>query len=501
MCLETIAKRNISQWNWDGDYIVHKCIVPSSRPVVGFARTHQYDIDVREFLVSSRNEVMRRTIDKDIMEFVKEKAADGWELFQSRDRGSFDYRASVIKEFVSEHIRYEHTGTRDPWQFPDETVAVQSGDCEDRALLIASLMIAVGISSYNVRVALGKMKFWDKQGRTFTADHVWVMYKTEVGRWLVIEPSVAKTRILKSDAIPRSTIRNPISAEYVPYYVFNDQHLWQVFNSDNLEPRKELEIRKTWSKIDPSFTGRVHKSILEQALSPSVCPPDVGAKLIRFKYFGLVDPIDEGTYDPVDHFDNGLITEGWGKVKANLEVFCREGINENGTKAFAFAAHAIADFYAHSSFVHFSKNSQPCNPNVPTFGLMVRPLYTSEMGFDLTHPRFTVNSALWTKSKSAAAAEFEGQVISGRYAQVGDSVRGEYERRAGILEHLPPRCGGLPHHEEIAVDGGRLWDDDWKPSGHKLYEDDESYWTQFYLRKGAAINHVRAAFTQNFSRQ
>lgn len=501
MCLETSAKRNISQWNWDGDYIVHKCIVPSSRPVVGFTRTHHYDIDAREFLVTSRNEVMRRTVDVDIKAFVEQREADGWEWFQSRERGSFDYRASVIKEFVSDHIRYEHTGRRDPWQFPDETVAVRSGDCEDRALLIASLMIAVGISSYNVRVALGKMRFWDKNGRTSTADHVWVMYKTEVGRWLVIEPSVAKARILRSNAIPKSVISHPISAEYIPYYVFNDQHLWQVFNADNLEPCAELDVKKTWSKIDPSFTGRVHKSILEEALSPAICPPDVRAKLIRFKYFGLVDPIDEGTYDPVDHFDNGLITEGWRRVKHNLDVFSRDGINENGTRAFAFAAHAIADFYAHSSFVHFSKNSQPCDPNVLNLGLPVRPLYNSEMGFDLTGHRFTVNSALWGKSKSAAAAEFEGQVISGRYAQAGDSVRGEYERRAGILDNLPERLGGLPHHEEIAVDGGRLWDDDWKPSGHKLYEDDESYWKQFYLRKGAAINHVRDAFTKHFSRR
>ena len=145
---------------------------------MGFARGHQYDIDVREFLITSRNEVIRRTLDEKIRKFVKDRVIGGWEKFQSRDEGSFDFRANVIKDFVSRRISYEPTQKQDPWQFPDETLAVKNGDCEDRALLIASLMIASGISSYNVRVALGRMKFTDRKGHTFTGDHVWVMYKT-----------------------------------------------------------------------------------------------------------------------------------------------------------------------------------------------------------------------------------------------------------------------------------------------------------------------------------
>jgi len=120
--------------------------------------------------------------------------------------------------------------------------------------------------------------------------------------------------------------------------------------------------------------------------------------------------------------------------------------------------------------------------------------------FDLTHHRFTLNSSLWKKDKDAAVAEFDGQIISGRYAQVGDSVRGGYEERARVIKDLPARCGGLPHHEEIAVDGGKVWDGDWKPSDHKLYQDDETYWEQFSLRKEASIKHVRRAFVENFRR-
>jgi hypothetical protein len=60
------------RWNWDGDRIIHKCIVPSSRPVPGYPpKISSYDIDVREFLVNERNEVMRKTLRADIRSFVQ----------------------------------------------------------------------------------------------------------------------------------------------------------------------------------------------------------------------------------------------------------------------------------------------------------------------------------------------------------------------------------------------------------------------------------------------
>jgi transglutaminase-like putative cysteine protease len=54
-------------------------------------------------------------------------------------------------------IRYTRTTSRDydTWLFPDETLALKRGDCEDISFLIASLLIASGISPYTVRVAIG----------------------------------------------------------------------------------------------------------------------------------------------------------------------------------------------------------------------------------------------------------------------------------------------------------------------------------------------------------
>jgi hypothetical protein len=61
MCFTLAKILPHDRWNWDGDRIVHECIVPSSRPVPGYLlKKSSYDIDVREFLVTERNEVMRR---------------------------------------------------------------------------------------------------------------------------------------------------------------------------------------------------------------------------------------------------------------------------------------------------------------------------------------------------------------------------------------------------------------------------------------------------------
>lgn len=81
----------------------------------------------------------------------------------------------MITDFVSKEIKYAYSRGSDPWQFPDETLHVKEGDCEDRALLIASLLIASGMSSYNVRVSLGKMQLWKSRSSYEDRDHVWVM--------------------------------------------------------------------------------------------------------------------------------------------------------------------------------------------------------------------------------------------------------------------------------------------------------------------------------------
>jgi predicted transglutaminase-like cysteine proteinase len=61
--------------------------------------------------------------------------------------------------FVTSNIMYKrdhHIDSRvDFWQFPYETLRKGTGDCEDMAFLLASILMQMGL--YHVRVALGKL--------------------------------------------------------------------------------------------------------------------------------------------------------------------------------------------------------------------------------------------------------------------------------------------------------------------------------------------------------
>ena len=498
MCFMESRISSDTKYNWDGDWIIHDSVVPSSRPPVGRSRG-QYDVDVREFLVSERNAVMRQTLEQDLRQYLTTLPGGNWEFFKARTEGAFDYRANVIAEFVSEKIRYEAAGRVDPWQFPEETLSLKSGDCEDRALLIASLLLASGISSFNVRVALGRFRAWFGN-RHQDFDHAWVMYKDEAGGWHVIEPSHAKTvstRAAQNHALPDR-------AEYIPFYLFNDVHLWQVRTTQAEALRTGKHLKRDWSRLHPEFAGSVHKSILNAALTPDVCPAWVLNALNRhftsylWQQSLTVDDVDSpASYHPFDHFDNGYIDEGWQRVNQRLQAFQQHSVTS--LDAFHLAAHAIADFYAHSSYGHFGRVQSGelalYDPANPQSGFARGPDYGANSTFNFSDPRLTQNKTLWKGSSTEAAALWQDRVISGRYAQKGDT-HGLIESITTLPKDLTRATdfgnrGGLPHHNEIAVD------EEAPAKPHVLYSASD-YAQQYQRRYNAAIRHIRQAFTENW---
>jgi Transglutaminase-like superfamily len=540
MCLVQSNIRGINSANWDGDVIIQRPIVPSSRSVVGTRFGKQYDIDVREFLVTEHNALIRKTLREEIRDYLKTLPGYDLDLFQSRTENSFDYRAFVISSFVSERIAYKSRKWRDPWQFPDETLFIKSGDCEDRAFLIASLMIGAGISPYNIRVVLGKVRI-TKNNKPKEFDHMWVMYKTEAGQWILIEPlktlnpvkrSLKKFALRQHNDLKKLIIqKSQVVAEYLPSFLFNDSHLWAV--TDYRQQRSFddlLSLRKKWKKFNPKFAGEVHQNILHAALA------GVDERLLNAldQYFSravagifgpIVDDIDRRQYNPLDHFDNGYIKEGWDMVEERLKIFKQH--NTRNLDSFALAAHAAADFYAHSSYTHFAKiNMTASDPEFDYVELFDRnmsqlesePDYSASKGFDLTSGKFSINKKFWDINKrpgSEIAKRWKGQLISGRYAQEDDTQPGLInqfiEGRSRIPEELLnkkdsqgkpdfPDRGSLPHHNEIAVDEKDISDK------HKLYKntssgrsDRMSYENQFRWRRNSAIRHVRKIFVENWN--
>ena len=525
MCLATSKIRNLDRWNWDGDIIVFDTKVPSARPVVGYnTRKTEYPIDVREFLVTDKNAVMRSTLQEDIQDYIRAVQGDA-ALFAARTERAFDHRAGIIAGFVSERIGYRRRSGRDPWQFPDETLFIKTGDCEDRAFLMASLLLASGISNFNVRVALGKVRHWRKGKCYREYDHSWVMYKSEMGRWLLLEPLETTGAKIAVKQSRRASLRADEEVEYVPQFLLNDQHLWRISGPDTPQEFGHVAARE-WSKMNPKFAGQVHQTILQEALAEESAPQWVINGINRFFHrilfvSPIVDDVDNPLrrdYNPLEHFDNGYIRESWALLRQGLAAFNQDN---HDLWSFARAAHAIADFYAHSSYAHFAKlTGDPANQTdarvlqfdpaalddpATLSALLQDPIdYSAGQTFDLTDAsKYSVNKAIWNQPRAQAPGAWVGKLISGRYAQTGDA-RGFIETLVGIppdLENAGDFAlrGSLPHHDEIAVD------DEARSSAHHLYPDSTfdgqtrvSYANQFWWRRNAAREHIRTEFRNNW---
>ncbi|HVZ38158.1 MAG TPA: transglutaminase domain-containing protein [Candidatus Kapabacteria bacterium] len=177
-----------------------------------------------------------------------------------KQTGSFDTRARKCWQFIAgipssdngtklsredlteSIITYQPDSNRlagspaDFWQMPAETMARGAGDCEDLAILLASLTIGTGISPYCIRIVLGNYLQTDGTTVHDLRAHAWVVYKTENGPWALIDPTWSHEMYLETgwyaadgsdDGITDKT--NPLlKHQYTPLYAFNSDHAWEV---------------------------------------------------------------------------------------------------------------------------------------------------------------------------------------------------------------------------------------------------------------------------------
>jgi len=158
MCLSTSSIRSAAQWNWDGDHIVYKPVIPASRRIPGTRK--RYQIDIREFIARKDSAVIKNALD-DITKGLSDRDRAH---FLSRHAGSFDFR----------------------------------------------------------------------------------MRKSESGLWMLVEP-LLYTRRARRHA---STLRSPADAvspdtfEYIPFFVFNDEHLPTKVQAQHEGERGDVPERK-----------------------------------------------------------------------------------------------------------------------------------------------------------------------------------------------------------------------------------------------------------------
>lgn len=247
------------KFNWDGDCIIHGCAIERKRFVLG--SNEAITTDVREF-VSPADDVVIKNV-------LKELAAKH-KLPKSTNPGDFDKRAMGIWDFVARNINYEfdrkEQGKDDFWLFPSEVLTLKEGDCEDSSFLLASLLIGSGISPFNVRVALGELR--SKEG-IILGGHCWVMYKNEAGSWCLLESTFDRVP-WSMPAADRFT--DDVEITYVPYYVFNNYHLWAVYHDKADRKRGFMAFIASRKKMhnlrNPEFASGGWLSVLTGDNSP-----------------------------------------------------------------------------------------------------------------------------------------------------------------------------------------------------------------------------------------
>jgi predicted transglutaminase-like cysteine proteinase len=93
----------------------------------------------------------------------------------------------AIRDWVAANIEYksdeEQWGVEEYWQTPEETLSLHTGDCEDFAILLCTLLRAYGIGEEQIYVAVGVDN--DGYGHAFLIEN-WYLD----GEWRAIEPQV-----------------------------------------------------------------------------------------------------------------------------------------------------------------------------------------------------------------------------------------------------------------------------------------------------------------------
>ncbi|OPX75606.1 MAG: Transglutaminase-like superfamily protein [Methanosaeta sp. PtaB.Bin018] len=198
-------------YNWAGDTIVRDTVMWDKRAVLGHSSVY-IPTDIRQWLSSTESEVIQRTLQE-------------IGLPAAREAGSFDLRAWRIWDYVVRSVEYvtdkRASGLEDFWLFPEETLMLHKGDCEDTSFLLATLMLASGISEHCVRVVLGKIS--SPEG---AFGHAWVVYQNETGTWCLLESTLDA---VPSQLVPADPFTQPSNQyQYQPQFCLNASHLWSM---------------------------------------------------------------------------------------------------------------------------------------------------------------------------------------------------------------------------------------------------------------------------------
>ncbi|MBY8987443.1 MAG: DUF4332 domain-containing protein [Candidatus Lokiarchaeota archaeon] len=124
-----------------------------------------------------RGESYSKQIDVDVKAFIKKNDAILWHVLTQLElrKDTPNETALTIQNFVCNFLtyKYDEIASECPefWLFPFEAIQSEIGDCEDGAILIASLLINAGVPSWRVKVCAAQVM----------ADPIFAPSDTELG--------------------------------------------------------------------------------------------------------------------------------------------------------------------------------------------------------------------------------------------------------------------------------------------------------------------------------
>jgi hypothetical protein len=186
-------------------------VVYEGRPLPGTAKA--FEMDVRRFIYPPGDVVLDRLLGSFDPDLGLARA--------SVKCGDIDAAAWAIQIFVCRILRYvgdDKLGAPEFWLFPAEALGLRRGDCEDGAILTASLCRAVGIPDWRIRVAAGLVN----PGRgAEQGGHAWATYLRADQTWIALDWCFY--------ADPQTHMDKKLPIAQRSEYIFGNQ-IWFSFN-------------------------------------------------------------------------------------------------------------------------------------------------------------------------------------------------------------------------------------------------------------------------------
>lgn len=153
---------------------------------------------------------------------------------------SFNATALAIQKWVVKNIKYvadeKTSNCPEFWQFPFETLASGTGDCEDMHILEASLLINAGIPDWRVKVAAGYVQEAPTAPQGGHAYCIYLADRPESEKkleWIILD-----TCYFSDESIPCESKPLAKNGGYNGCY----KEVWFSFNSKNSWNQKSLDI-------------------------------------------------------------------------------------------------------------------------------------------------------------------------------------------------------------------------------------------------------------------